>query len=58
MCSSRRPIKLNIRMKFHEDILDGFKVRGQTRFFDGQTAMAKTMSPHPKGGGGIKILIK
>ena len=30
--NARRPIVLNICMKFHEDILKGFKVIGWTRF--------------------------
>ena len=42
---ARRPIKLNIRMKFHEDILNVFQVKRRTRFCDERTAMAKTMSP-------------
>ena len=46
------PIKLNIRMKFHEDILNVYQVRERTRFCDGRAAMAKTMSPHPVVGGG------
>ena len=50
LSSARRPIKLNIRMKFHEDILNGFQVRERTRFCDGQTAMSKTISPRPEGG--------
>ena len=35
--SVRRPIKLNIRMKLREDILNGFQVRERTLFGDGQT---------------------
>ena len=51
--SAYRPIKLNIRMKFHQDILNGFQVRERTPFCEGRSAMAK-MSPHPEGEGGIK----
>ena len=47
---SCHPIKLNIRMKFHEDILKIFQVRERARFCDGRTDMAKTMSPHPEAG--------
>ena len=56
--SARRPTKLNIRMKFHEDILSVLEVRERTLFCDGWTTMAKRMSPHPEGGGGINLLIK
>ena len=52
--SAHRVIKLNIRMKFHEDIMNAFHVRERTLFCEGRTAMAKTMSPHPEGGEGIK----
>ena len=37
LCSACCSIKLDIRMKFHEDILNGFQVRERTRFCDGQT---------------------
>ena len=49
-------------MKFHDDILNDFQVRERIRFCDGQTAIAKTMSPHPEvcvcgggGGGGVGV---
>ena len=37
LCSACRPVLVNISMKFHEDILNGFKVTEQTRFCDRQT---------------------
>ena len=33
---------VNIYMKFHQDILNGFQVTERTRFCDGQTTRAKT----------------
>ena len=42
--SARHPIKLNIRMKFHEDILNAFQVRERTRFCDGG-AFQNNVSP-------------
>ena len=35
LCFARRPNKLDIIMKFHEEILNYFQVREQTRFCDG-----------------------
>ena len=32
LSSARRPMLVNISMKFHEYILKGFKVKEQTRF--------------------------
>ena len=43
---------VNIYMKFHEDILNGFQVTERTRFCDRQTDNPgkNNMSPNPKGG--------
>ena len=43
---------VNICMKFHEDILNGFQVTERTRFCDGRTddLGKNNMSPNPKGG--------
>ena len=32
LCSARRPVLVNISIKFHKDILNGFKVIERTRF--------------------------
>ena len=37
LCSAHRLMLINISMKFHEDILNGFQVTERTRFCDGQT---------------------
>ena len=42
-------------MKFHEDILNGLQVEERTRFCDGRTATAKTMSSHPEGAWGVCV---
>ena len=47
---------INIYMKFHEDIFNGFQVTGRIRFCDGQTdgwtdeRGKNNMSPNPEGG--------
>ena len=46
-------MSVNICMKFHDDILNGFKVTEGTRFCDGQLTWAKTIClPTLTGGGG------
>ena len=46
LCSASCQMLVNISMKFHKDILNGFQVTEQTLFCngytDGQTSMAKT----------------
>ena len=37
LLSAHRPMLVNISMKFHKDILNGFQVTEQTRFCDGGT---------------------
>ena len=58
MRSAPRPMLVNIYMKFHEDISNGFNVTERTRFCDRETDRQtddpgkNNMSPNPKGGGG------
>ena len=61
MPCARRPMLVNIYMKFHEDFLNGLQVTEWTRFCDGQTdvrlhgqtdrrPLQNNMSPNSKGG--------
>ena len=59
---------INMYMKCHEDILNGFQVTERTRFCDGQTdgrsagwtddRGKNNMSPNPDAGGRGDIIIK
>ena len=56
--SARRPIKLNIRMKFHEDILKFFKLESAHDFVTDGRPWQNSVSPSWRGGGGgINFLI-
>ena len=49
--SARRLMLVNIPVKFHRDILNGFRVTERTRFVtDGQTTRAKTIRLRPLRG--------